>query len=142
MPKFKNFHPKSIQDVCQIAAKGASNLHCFLIHFCIDRWLQQCSKMTLGPFLGCSWGALGVSRASWAALGLSWGAPWALLGRSWELVVPSWVAQYHGNIENQCFSMVFQGFQVSGLPNSLQHRPKIVPKRLLDTRLAPRGCQK
>jgi hypothetical protein len=54
---------------------------------------------TLGPLLGCSWGALGVPwdtlgarLALWATLGALLGCSWPLLGLSRPLLAPSLLA--------------------------------------------------
>ena len=128
------------------------------------------SKNAPKLLLGRSWGALGalgrllvslgaLFGRSLGALGAFLGARGAVLGRSLDVLERSWGSfwapgalllelfwsplraglQYHKNIENHWF---FNGFSRFFRVRGSQNRPKIIPKRLLDTRLAPRGGQK
>ncbi len=105
--------------------------------------------VSLGALLGRSWG---VPGSSWCRLGSLPGRPGALLGvilgsrgapfGAFLVSFEGWIAISRKHRKSMVFQRFFKVFQGSGLPKSFQNRPKIALKRLLDTRLDPRGCQK
>ena len=136
----------------------------------VRNMLPNGSWAALGALLGRSWGLPGLLGGSWSLLGRSLGAlgaflgaRGAVLGRSLDVLERSWGSfwapgalllelfwsplkaglQYHENIENHWFVDGFSRFfKVRGSQNRSKIVPKIAPQGLLDTRLAPGGCQK